>query len=102
MSIAARAGAGKGENMRKRILIASSILFAAIAAQPVAAGVVASWTYDTGEQGWNPTFPSNTGTATEYQSSGGNPGGFLEATDRSGGFQAAGPWYFELNQIAQD
>lgn len=69
-----------------------------LAVQPAAADTIASWTFDTGHQGWSPSFPSATGQGSVYKSTGGNPGGFLEATDRTG-FQVAGPWYFELNQL---
>lgn len=58
------------------------------------AGLIIASTFNTDREDWSPTYPAATGTADFWQSSGGNPGGFVRSTDRTG-YQAAGPWYFE-------
>jgi hypothetical protein len=63
---------------------ASTLIFMAAASAaltaPVQAGIIASSTFDTGLGGWT----SNTPSQIAWQSTGGNPGGYVRFTDASG------------------
>lgn len=61
------------------------------------AATIVSTTFDSDRQDWSTLFPSGTGIGTIWQSTGGNPNGHLEASDRGDGFQAVGAWYFINN-----
>jgi Laminin B (Domain IV) len=73
---------------RTRIAAATAVAFALSIAQASADTI--SSTFDTGPEGWSALDPTLDYTAS-WQSTGGNPGGFLQGTEN---FPAGGTGYF--------
>ena len=77
-----------------------ALLAACFTAGPVSAQVIASSTFNTGDEGWLVgDFYSNTGFSTPtYVATGGNPGGFLRTNDLYGYNSYQAPSAFLGNQ----
>lgn len=76
----------------KVALAISLVLMASLQAR---GQILVSTTFDAGRQDWFDTFGSATGSGALWQSGGGNPGGFIRATDRTDASNTI--WYFENN-----
>jgi hypothetical protein len=78
MTLTASNSAGKWAARSASTLIFMAAALAALTA-PVQAGIIASSTFDTGLGDWT----SNTPSQIAWQSTGGNPGGYIQFTDAS-------------------
>jgi hypothetical protein len=83
--------------MKRTILLASLIFILIIV--PFKAYSALTSTFDTGYDNWTTTYPVN----CDYESSGGNPGGYISAVDNVGGmwdgwvFTSQGQWAGDLS-----
>lgn len=75
-----------------RISMLFSALVAACAAISARADIIVETTFNSNNQNWFTNFGS---TASGWQSSGGNPGGNMRASDRTDFPPTGGPWYFQ-------